>query len=112
MSGHCAMCGSFHEEEDGRLCAACNRGWHATCHVVCDNTDFDSEGDISWWAVRSQDQQFYLDENDLKWKPCPQVMGGWFMSRRLAYNALKTAPCPPGVEPTEDDWRSAGEVES
>lgn len=71
--------------------------WREKCHIQVDHADADAEGDIEWWSVHSPDHQHYLDENDLKWKPCPQMMAGWFMSRRGAELALNKAGLPPGT---------------
>lgn len=90
-------------------------GWHEQCHIVRDrvgmvaNHAVDEAGESVYFAVRSPDQQHYLDENDGKWKPMPQAMGGWFMSEASARTALHRAMCPPGVEPTKHDWKLACE---
>jgi hypothetical protein len=78
-------------------------GWHEKCHIVLDSRDDgDPDGATEWWAVRSPDQQHYLDENDRQWKPCPQVMGGWFMSEHSARLALHAAPLfVPAQEPPD-----------
>lgn len=87
--------------------------WYAKCHIVRDRVTLvadperDEAGESAWFAVRSPDQQHYLDENDGRWKPMPQMMAGWFMSRASALAALYRAACPPGVEPTSADWREA-----
>lgn len=85
------------------------KGWHEKCHIITDHTEQDEDGVITWWTVRSPDQQHYLDENDGQWKECPQMMGGWYGSEQSARTALHKAPCPPGIEPTDGDWKRAGE---
>jgi hypothetical protein len=43
--------------------------------------DHDVSGEhATWWAVRTMDGEYYLDENSLTWKECPQAMAGWFLS--------------------------------
>lgn len=108
--GTIAMTDEQRERFEGALRAAKGGGWHDQCHVVADHSGTDDEGETTWWAVRSPDQQHYLDENDGKWYPSPQMMGGWWMSEASARAALLKAPCPPGVEPTAHDWKMAGIV--
>lgn len=52
--------------------------------------------DCSYWAVRTDDQQHYLDENGKGWLPMPQAMGGWFLSLDSAKKAANEAGPPPG----------------
>jgi hypothetical protein len=70
--------------------------WREKCKIT---QDAQPDGDNDWWAVHSPDRQHYLDENDGKWKECPQVMAGWFMSQQSAKQALDRAESPPGVAP-------------
>jgi len=52
--------------------------------------------DCQYWAVRTPDQQHYLDENGEGWLPMPQAMGGWFLSLESAKQAANKAGLPPG----------------
>jgi hypothetical protein len=63
--------------------------WYTRCQIIKDKTPDD--GDTTWWAVRSPDGDKYLCENDNKWKPMPQAMGGWFLSEGAAKDALVKA---------------------
>lgn len=58
-----------------------------------------SGGASTWWAVRTLDGQYYLDENSLTWKESPQVMAGWFMSLTSAGAARAKADPPPQLSP-------------
>lgn len=114
--GLVAMTTEQRERFEGALRAARGGGWHDQCHIVRDVAGNQikqsvEEPDCSvWFAVHSPDRRYYLDENNGQWRPTPQAMAGWFMSESSASDALMRAPCPPGVEPTERDWKMAGVV--
>jgi transcriptional regulator with XRE-family HTH domain len=115
--GLVAMTTEQRERFEGALRAVKGGSWHDQCHIVRDRVQMvadpsvDEAGESVWFAVHSPDHRHYLDENDGKWKPGPQAMAGWFMSESSARAALLRAPCPPGVEPTEHDWKMAGVVD-
>lgn len=97
MSGHCPACGAYHEEDDPRMCANCTELLELPpgVQIIHDAGD----GDGSWWAVITKDARWYLDENDNRWKPTPQMMGGWRMSYQSAKKAAMLAPPAPKENP-------------